>query len=255
VFETVSQLEGCTVTSLFTKETTMTIARRQIIGLFATGAATALTGCGGGGSVEVYNEEPPVQVLPAYAWILNLNPDFTALDVDFDGTNVAAALPFQGLTRRVELAPRRYSLGLRNRGAVAAARFDYLAASNVASVEVVYRKGVNAVIDSTPSGLVNYFDSSEPLITELDDGTTSSLVQRNVLAFEGGVTQAANTVNCGLLVRRSSNNAVVYDSGVVRRPDAILLFQTISAVSPVGALGLNYFDDNTATVTLWPNVM
>jgi hypothetical protein len=232
----------------------MTIARRNLIGLLATGAATSLVGCGGGGSVEIYSEPPPVQEVPSSVWVLNVHPEFNVLEADFDGTN-ALSVPFQGLSRRVDLFPGRYNLKVRNRTANTATQFSYNAVTDLSSVEVIYRKNFNAYRDTTPQGLVSYFESSEPLITELDDGTTSSLVQRNVLAFESEVAQTYRSANCGLLVRRSSDNAVVYDSGVVSRPDAIVLFQASPSVGLIGALGLNYFDDNTATVTLWPNVM
>jgi hypothetical protein len=246
----------------------MTLDRRQIVGLFATTAVSSavatLAGCGGGGSasVEIYDDpyEPPYRPT-GYAWILNLHPEYTALDVDFNDTIVASNLPFRALSQRIELDPGTYTLGLQNQNSDFIASFgNYTVGDRRSRVNVIYRKGSVTQKSETPSGIVNYFESSEALVIELDEATTTGVVQTSVMPFETTAIQISPSPNCRLRVRRSSDGVLVYNSGVVKRARAIILFQTDPAFGYVGAVGVDYQLDAVngvinpiANVALWPN--
>ena len=222
----------------------MSIDRRKIIGLFAATAVTALAGCGGGD-----HHDTPTRLV----WVLNLNPDFPSVDVAFDSTVVVGGLPFPALTPPIELVFGTYSIGLRNVLTGRTLFFDGFAVDDFSpSIAVFYRHGTSARLAPSPLGIVNYFDSSESLIADLDDGTGS--VQTTVLAFEGSAPQASQSLNCRLFLSRASDQVLVYDSGLRERTDAILIFPADPVTGLVAVVGLNYSFDG-ATVVGWPNLL
>ena len=222
----------------------MTIARRSILGLFAVGAATALTGCGGGGSDSI-----PTR----FMWVLNLNSEFPSADVAFGPDPVSSALPFQALTPRIEVEFGVYSVGLRDRASGRTLYFDGFVVDDYSpSIEVFYRHGTSARLGASPAGIVNYFESPEALVVELDDGAGS--VQTTVLSFEDSAPQASLSANCRLTVRRANDGVLVYDSGLRQRTGAILLFPSDPLIGFVGALGLNYSGSSAGAVS-WPNIL
>ncbi len=224
----------------------MSIDRRALIGLFAASAATALAGCGGGGDYQ----SPPTR----FVWVLNVNPDFVSVDVSFNSTRVATAMPFESLTLPIEVEFGTYTIGLRDRGPSGRnLLFDGFNVDNYSpSIEVFYRKGTSARLGASPSGIVNYFDSPELLVAELDDGT--GFVQTTVLPFEGSAPQASQSLNCRLRLRRASDGVLVYDSGLRRRSGAIVIYPADPVLGFVGVVGLDYsFSD--ATAVRWPNIL
>ncbi len=236
----------------------MTIARRNILGLIAASAATALTGCGGGGDGP---SSRPVRVL-------NLNPEFPSAEVSIRNTVVASILPFKELTGPIEVAFGAYTITFRDRtGFVPPVDFPNIPANENSAIEVFYRNGISntvglqPLLENSPPFVINLFDSTESLIVELEDefGT----VQRPVpeLAFQASVAQSSLSRRCGLRVFRSSDLSVVYDSGPVllARPRAILLFP-LSATFPfnpifgrVGVMALDY-SGISATAEVWPAI-
>ena len=84
----------------------MSIDRRQLIGWFAASAATALSGCGGGD----YHPLPT-----RFVWLLNLNQEFSSVDVSFGATTVSTALPCPGLTPHFQVEYGVYTVSLRDR--------------------------------------------------------------------------------------------------------------------------------------------
>ena len=227
----------------------MTIARRNILGLIAASAATALAGCGGGG--------PSSRSLR----VLNLNPDFPTVQVEIRNAVVAPILPFEGLTGPIEVAFGEYTMAIRDRtGAVPPVFFDHIAANeNSAAIEVFYRDfntvGLQGLLDTSPPVVINYFDSTESLIVELDDGFGT--VQRQEVAFKSSVAQSSQSAQCRLRVFRFSDGTLVYDSGLRTRPRAILLFPLFAPFpfdpifGRVGVMALNYSGAN-ASAEEWP---
>jgi hypothetical protein len=221
----------------------MSIARRKIIGLFAAGAATTLAGCGGG------YDGPLTRLM----WVLNLNPEFASTDVTFDATTVVSGLPFPALTSAFEIEFGSYRIGLRDRSSGRAFNFDgFLVDDYSPSTVVFYRHFTSARLEGSPVGIVNYFDSTESLVVELDDGTGS--VQTTVLTFEGSAPQASGSANCRLRLRRAGDGVLVYDSGLRRRSDAILAYPSDPVSGLVGVVGLDYRFGN-ASAASWPNIL
>lgn len=222
----------------------MSIDRRKLIGLFAASAATALAACGGGGDYE-----PPTRLV----WVLNLNPDFASVDVAFDATVVTFGLPFQALTPAIELAFGTYTIGLRNPSSGRTLHFDGIDVDDASpSIEVFYRKGTSARLWPSPSGIVNYFDSTESLIADLSD--SGGNVQTSVLAFEQSAPQVSQSAACRLRLRRASDGVLVYDSGSRQRTGAILIYPSNPSIGLVGVVGLDY-TFNAASAVIWPNIL
>ena len=221
------------------------IARRQILGWFAAASAAALAGCGGGGS------DPPVPT--RFIWVLNLNPQFTAADVSLGATVLVSGLPFQALTPRIEAEFGIYDLGLRDRSSGRTFVFSGFAVdAGSPSIEVFYRSGASARLGASPLGIVNYFDSNESLIAELNDGFGSILTA--VLPFESSVAQQSRSANCRLRLRRASDGVLVYDSGLRARTDAILILPADALTGLVTVVGLNY-SFNDANAVSWFNIL
>ena len=222
----------------------MSLRRRQILSYLAAGPAAALAGCGGGGS----------EVVPTrFMWLLNINPEVTSADVSFGATTVSTALPFPGLTPRVEIAYGFYSFAVRNRSNGQTAIFDNVPVDGTSPAMLVfYRKGASTRLGSSPIGIINYFDSTEPLDVELDDGAGNLQLSR--LAFEGAAPQASQSVNCRLRLRRASDGVLVYDSGLRFREGAILIFPADPASGLVAAAGLSYTATDARLVS-WPNIL
>ena len=221
----------------------MSLHRRQILaGLAAT---AALAGCGGGG----YGDAAPTRLI----WLLNVNPEVTSADVSFGATTVASALPFPGLTPRVEIAYGYYSFSIRNRANGLTTTFDNVLVDGYSpTITVFYRKGTSTRLGASPIGIINYFDSTELLKVELDDGAGN--VQLSVLAFESAAPQASQSVNCRLRLRRASDDVLVYDSGLRFREDAIVIFPADPASGLVSAAGLSYTATDAQLVS-WPNTL
>ena len=223
----------------------MSIDRRALIGLFAASAATTLAGCGGGGD---YQSAPT-----RFVWLLNVNPNFASVDVSFNSTVVASAMPFESLTLPIEVEFGTYTIGLRDRASGRNLLFDGFNVDNYSpSIEVFYRNGTSARLGASPSGIVNYFDSPEALDVELDDGT--GFVQLSRLAFESSAPQISQSLNCRLRLRRASDGVLVYDSGLRRRTGAIIIYPADPVLGLVGVVGLDY-SFSAAVATRWPNIL
>lgn len=230
----------------------MTIARRNILGLIAASAATALPGCGGGGG------GPSSRLVR----VLNLNPEFPSAQVEIRNTVVAPLLSFREMTQPIEVAFGSYTLTVRDRASARSESFDNIPADeNSASVEVFYRSfnsvGLQGLLETSPPLVINLFDVNEHLIVDLDDGL--GIVQTKELAFQGSVAQASLSPQCRLRVYRSSNGALVYDSGTPfrPRPRAILLFPLFAGFpfdpifGRVSVMALNY-SGAYASAEEWP---
>jgi len=228
-----------------TKETPMTIARRKILGLLAAGATTALAACGGGGDYPT--------VPTRFLWVLNLHPEFTSTDVALGPDLLVSGLPFPGLTPRIEAEFGVYVLGLRDRPTGRTLNFsDFTIDALSPTINVFYRYGSSGRLGASPLGIVNYFESSESLIADLDDGNGN--VQTSVLAFERAAAQVSGSANCRLRLSRASDGIVVYDSGLRQRTDAIVVFPADATVGLVGVVALNYTSAD-ASVASWANVL
>lgn len=226
----------------------MSIDRRQLIGLFAASAATALAGCGGSDDYVVPTRR---------AWLLNLNPEFPYVDASFGPTIVASALPFQGLTAGFEVEYGSYTVGLRQSSIGFTQSFDGVAVGAYSpSMFVFYRHFNSTRLGSSPPGIVNYFDSNVSLDVDLFDDVGN--VQLETLTFEGGAPQNSRSRNCTLRLYAAASSVLVYDSGLQRRMDSILVFPRYPAASPfsgqVAVVGLNY-DLGFATAVSWPNTL
>ena len=229
----------------------MTIDRRQLmIGLFASGAAATLAACGGGGSYA-----PPTRLV----WVLNLDPEFAFVDVSFGATGATVAqvvspgLPFQAITPPIEVAFGTYSIGLRDRSSGRTVFFDnFNVDNNSPPVLVFYRNGTSTRLAPAPTGIVNYFDSTETLVAELSDG--AGTVQSSPLPFETSALQISQSANCQLRLRRASDGVLVYDSGLQQRSGTILIYPADPVTGLVGVIGLNY-TFNSASAVVWPNTL
>ena len=224
----------------------MSIDRRRIIGLFAASTATALAGCGGGGS-----SAPPTR----FVWLLNLNPEFPAADVSIGDTRVASGLPFPGLTDAAEVEFGSYTFGLRERSNGNTQNFDRVLIDDVSpSMFVFYRRFASTGLDASPPGIINYFDSKFSLDVDLLDDAGGAQLER--LAFEGSAPQNSRSRNCRLRLFAAGSPVLVYDSGVQQRTDSILVFPRFPAASPrsgeVAVVGLNY-GPTFASAVVWPN--
>lgn len=236
----------------------MTIARRKIIGLFATGAATTLAGCGGGGGVYVeVPYVPPTRLMS----LLNLNPEFSFSDVTFGAATVASGLTFPGMTNPFVAEYGSYTLSIRNRSPAITQNFDGLPVDGSSpSLFVFYRRFASTRLGSSPlvPGITNYFDSTVPLDVDLfDDAGGVQLI--NALPFEGSAGQTSPlTRNCTLRLYAAGSPVLVYDSGLQARTDSILIFPRFPASSSrsgeIAVVGVNY-DGNSATAFIWQNVL
>ncbi len=224
----------------------MTIARRRFLGLFAAGATTVLAACGGGGSYYDYGDVPT-----RFVWVLNLDPEFTSVDVSLGRDRVVTGLLFPDLTPRIEAEFGNYVLGLLDRPSGRTFNFsDFIVDDYTPSISVLYRYGSLARLGASPLGIVNYFESSESLLVDLDDGNGN--VQSSRLAFEQATEQVSRSPNCRLRLSRASDNVLVYDSGLRARTDAILVFPADPVTGLVGVVALNY-NGTDAAVVGWDN--
>jgi hypothetical protein len=221
----------------------MTIARRDILGLFAASAATALTGCGGG-------YDRPTR----FMWMLNLNERFSSADVYFGQALAASAVAHPTLSARFEVEYGTYNVGLRDRNSSGALDFPGVLVDDLSTPMLVFYRwgGTSARLGSFPSGIVNYFDSAVPLVAELYDGL-GNLQQANTLGFETSAPQVSQSSNCQLRLRNSTNSVLVYDSGLRRRTGAILAF-ALDNTGLVGVVGLDYTLSDAIAVP-WPNIL
>ena len=224
----------------------MTIARRKVLGLFAAaGATTVLAACGGGGS-DGYGNAPT-----RFVWVLNLDPEFTSVDVALGRDRVVSDLRFPDLTPRIEAEFGNYVLGLLDRPSGRALNFsDFIVDDNTPSLSVRYRYGNTARLGASPLGIVNYFESSVSLIVDLDDGNGN--VQTSVLPFERATAQLSRSPNCRLRLSRASDGGLVYDSGRRARTDAIVVFPADPQTGLVGVVALNY-NGTDAVILNWAN--
>jgi hypothetical protein len=225
----------------------MTLARRSVLGLFAAGAATTLAGCGGGG--DVYYDDYPTRFL----WVLNLNPEFTSVSVALGPDVVITGLPFPALTARIEAQFGSYVLGLRDSLTGQVQNFSNVIVDDAApSFYVFYSSGGTGRLGDTPSGIVNYFDSSESLIADLDDGNGN--VQTSVLAFERAAPQISTSPTCRLRLSRLSDGVLVYDSGLRTRAGALVIFPADTTTGLVSVAAVNY-NDTAANAVAWVNIL
>lgn len=223
----------------------MSIDRRKILGLLAAGTAIALPGCGGGGSDD--------RVPTRFVWLLNVNPDFSSADVAFGPDVVVSGLPFPSLSPRIQAEFGTYVLGFRDRPSGRVQNFSGFVIDDLSpSVDVFYRYGTSARLGRTPSGIVNYFDSPESLIADLDDGNGN--VQTSLLAFERAAAQTSRSVNCRLQLSRASDGVLVFDSGLRQRPDAMVVFPADPSVGLVGVFALTYGASDPIPVR-WANTL
>jgi hypothetical protein len=224
----------------------MTIARRKMLGLFAAGATTVLAACGGGGD---YYDGVPTR----FVWVLNVDPEFTSVDVALGRDVLVSGLPFRALTPRIEAEFGTYVLGLRDGPTGRTLNFSDFTVDDLSpTINVLYRYGTSARLGASPLGIVNYFDSPESLIVDLADGNGN--VQTSVLPFERAAAQVSRSPNCRLRLSRASDGVLVYDSGVRQRTDAIIVFPADAVTGLVGVVGLNYTYTD-ATVVGWANVL
>ena len=226
----------------------MSVNRRKIIGLFAASGATILAGCGGGS-----NDAP----LTRFVWLLNLNPEFSSVDVSFGSTTVTSALPFPGLTPPFEVEYASYTVGLRERSNGMTQSFDGVAIdANSPSLFVFYRHFNSTRLGSSPPGIINYVDSPVSLDVDLFDDLGNVQLER--LTFEGSAPQNSSSGNCTLRLYAAGSPVLIYDSGLQQRTDSILIFPRYPAASPlsgpVAVVGLNYDFGSAAAVT-WPNIL
>ena len=225
----------------------MSIDRRKILALFAATSATALAGCGGGG--DGGGQGAPTRFL----WVLNLNPEFTSTDFSLSGNVLVSGLRFAELTPRIEAEYGSYSLGLRDRNTGRSFVFDRFQVDDFSpSVNVFYRFFDSARVGALVPGIANYFDSTESLVAELNDGAGN--VQTNTLAFESSAAQASRSANCRLRLRRASDGVLVYDSGLQVRTSSIVIFPADPASGLVAVVGVN-FNSSAANAVSWPNIL
>ena len=228
----------------------MTIARRNILGLIAASAATALAGCGGGDGPSSRSVR-----------VLNLNPDFPSAEVTIRNTVVASILLFKKLTDPIGVAFGAYTITFRDRtGSVPLVDFPNIPANENSAIEVFYRNrigstvGLQPLLENSPPFVINLFDLTESLFVELDDGIGP--LQQQTLDFGASVAQSSRSTECRLRVFRSINGPLVYDSGPVLRLRGILLFPLPDAFpfdpnfGRVGVMALDYSGPN-ATAKEW----
>lgn len=226
----------------------MSIDRRKILGLFALTSAAALAGCGGGG-----DDGSPRPAPTRFMWVLNLNPEFTSADVSLNSTVLVSGLQFPALTPRIEAEFGNHDIGIRDRNTGRSFVFaDILVDNQSASIEVFYRSGASARLTPLSPGIVNYFDSNESLVAELNDGAGN--IQTSVLPFESSAAQASQSANCRLRLRRASDGVLVYDSGLRSRTSAILILPADPQTGLVTVVAVNYSFDDAVAVS-WPNIL
>lgn len=223
----------------------MVITRRNLIGVFAASGATALAGCGGGG--DGYDD-----FSTRFLRVLNLNPEFAAIDIAVDEPVVVRNVPFETLSPPIELAFGTYRIGVLNRATGRALYSDVVVDDFAPSLKVFYRFGSSALLESPPLGIVNYFDSNVSLFADLSaepNGPTES----SELAFRVSAPQVSRSRECRLLLSRVNDNVLVYDSGTRLRTDSILIYPD-GLTGLVGAIGVNYTYD-TASAVVWRNIL
>lgn len=228
----------------------MSLNRRKVLVLFGAGATTALAGCGGGGSGD---NPPPTR----FASLLNLNPEFQSADIAFGNTTVGSALSFPGLTQRFEVEFGNYTVAVRDRTTGSVQSFDNVVVDdNSPSLLVFYRHFGSSRLGSSPPGIINYFDSGVALDVDLLDDAGNA--QLETLPYETGVPQRSRSLNCVLRLFAAGSSVPVYDSGLQRRPDSILIFARYQAASAssgqVAVVALNYLSGSVSAVS-WLNTL
>ncbi len=227
----------------------MSLNRREVLVLFGASATAALAGCGGGGS----DNPPPTR----FVWLLNLNPEFQSIDLSFGTTAVASALPFPALTPRFEVEYGSYTVGLRDRATGITQSFDNVVIDGSSpSVFVLYRHFGSSRLASSPPGIINYFDSDVALDVDLLDDVGGA--QLATLPFEGSAPQRSQSTTCLLRLFPPGSSVPIFDSGLQRRPDSILIFPRYPAASAfsgqVSVVALNYIS-GAVNAVIWPNTL
>ncbi len=227
----------------------MSLDRRKFLALFGAGATAALAGCGGGGS----DNPPPTR----FASLLSLNPEFQNSDVAFGATTVGSGLSFPALTQRFEVEFGNYTVTVRDRTSGFVQSFDNVVVDyNSPSLFVFYRHFGSSRLGASPPGIINYFDSDVALDVDLLDDSGNA--QLETLPYEVGVPQRSRSLNCLLRLFAAGSSISVYDSGLQRRPDSILIFARYPAASAfsgqVAVVGLNYLSGPVSAVS-WPNTL
>ena len=227
----------------------MSLNRREVLAFFGASATTALAGCGGGGD----SEPPPTR----FVSLLSLNPEFQFADVAFGSTVVSSGLPFPALTQRFEVEFGSYTVSVRDRSSGFVQSFDNaIVDGSSPSVLVFYRYFGSSRLGASPPGIINYFDSSVALDVDLLDDAGNA--QLETLPFEAGVPQRSRSLNCVLRLFAARSSIPVYDSGLQRRPDSILIFARYQAASAssgqVAVVALNYLSGPVSAVS-WLNTL
>ncbi len=227
----------------------MSLNRRKVLALFGASATTALAGCGGGGG----DNPAPTR----FVSLLNINPEFQSADVAFGATTVSSGLSFPALTQRFEVEFGNYTVTVRNRTTGSVQSFDNtIVDGNSPSLLVFYRHFGSSRLGSSPPGIINYFDSNVALDVDLLDDTGNA--QLETLPYEAGVPQRSRSLNCLLRLFAAGSSVPVYDSGLQRRPDSILIFARYQAASAssgqVAVVALNYLSGSVSAVS-WPNTL
>ncbi len=227
----------------------MSISRRKVLALFGASATTALAGCGGGGG----DNPPPTR----FVSLLNLNPEFQSADVAFGAITVGAGLSFPALTQRFEVEFDIYTVAVRDRTSGFVQRFDNVVVDdNSPSLLVFYRHFGSSRLGSSPPGIINYFDSDVALDVDLLDDVGGA--QLETLSYEAGAPQRSRSLNCVLRLFAAGSSVPVFDSGLQRRPDSILIYARYPAASAssgqVAVVALNYLSGPVSAVS-WPNIL
>jgi len=230
----------------------MSLNRRKVLAFFGASATTVLVGCGGGGG-DSGGSPPPTR----FVSLLNINPEFQFADVNFGSTVVSSGLPFPALTQRFEVEFGNYTVSVRDTSTGFAQSFDNVVVDgNSPSVLVFYRHFGSSRLGASPPGIINYFDSSVALDVDLLDDTGGA--QLETLPFEAGAPQRSRSLNCVLRLFAAGSSVPVYDSGLQRRPDSILIFARYPAASAssgqVAVVALNYLSGPVSAVS-WLNTL
>ena len=190
-------------------------------------------------------------------WLLNLNPEFSSSDLSFGAIRVVPGLAFPDLTPRLEVEYGAYTVGWRERTTGSSQNFDNVVIDGSSpSLFVFYRHFGSSRLGSSPPGIINYFDSNVALDVDLLDDAGNA--QLETLPFEGSAPQRSRSLNCVLRLFAAGSSVPVYDSGLQRRPDSILIFPRYRAASPssgqVAVVALNYSSE-AASAVIWPNTL
>ena len=240
----------------------MTIARRHILGFFAASAATALAGCGGGG------DSPPRRTV----WVLNVNPNFAAAQVEFSNAVVAPVVTrvdFPKLSAPLDVAFDTYTVTLRDLDPPPTERpfsENIRVDADSPTVEVFYRALNSAQLggpiplllrESTPPIIINYCDLDTSLKVEFDYGPGN--VFSKSVPFEGSSDQPSQFARERFYRLRvlQPNGTPDFDSGAELHSNTrvIVLFPYDSANNRVGVIGLNYGGGALPIVKEWTSVI